>query len=285
MIEFDLDRLEEALRESKRKEGAQKTVEASAPTPPPASRPQAVEEVFTPETLEALLDRVQRQRRPWEAVLEGGERVRVYPTREWWERARGRGGDGAVEFYAAELRRALPMLKEGYARQLLALKRALGAEVVDWRPPATPEPPTQARPQAQPASRPQERLDAPPSRPAPTRTPTQGQAQAQPEPATVDPPPQLNAPPQNPWAVMLGRLSPVVERLEALGERGPLLLEVVADGVLVVQTAFHGSYRATLEKTLIWLCRKPRPERGELWAVWRGGRRELLLAEEARPGG
>lgn len=164
---FELDLLVEALLEVKRK-GSPAQEPGGAPTP--SSRPQA--EVFTPEALEALLDRVQTQRRPWDVVLEGGEKIRIYPTREQWERERGRREDGAVEFYAAELRRALPMLKAGYTGQVLALKRAFGGELVDWRPPAIPSP-------------------EPPA-PSPTPPPAPGKAQAEP-PSRAGPPPRQDA--------------------------------------------------------------------------------------------
>lgn len=77
-----------------------------------------------------------------------------------------------------------------------------------------------------------------------------------------------------------------MERLEALGQHGPQLLEVVADGEVVTRAAFRGAYRATLEGTLKWLERSPDPPRTwELWAVWQDGRRELLKKKAPAPVG
>lgn len=103
----------------------------------------AAPEIFTPATLEHLLE--QGVTRPTVVELEGTGKIRIYPTREWWER--GRRGDDTVEFYAAELRRALPMLRDAWARKLLSLKRAFGDEVRELHAPQ-PEPAPQLAPWA-----------------------------------------------------------------------------------------------------------------------------------------
>lgn len=113
---FDLDSLLDALPETTPPETPSRTPQDTPDSP----------EVFTPEILEVLVERVRAEGRAWEVGLEGGKTVRIYPTREDWER----GDRTGLEFYADELLPLLPALSK-----ILLLKEVFSAELVDWKPP------------------------------------------------------------------------------------------------------------------------------------------------------